>query len=183
MDLLLAYCFMHPMVSLLARRPEARAAPGRRHRGGARRAGRRHDDHDAHRPRRPSDDIPGVTRRHRPSDFYHERTNFQFIKHSRRWAILSGTLILSELRARCSLRGLNFGIDFEGGTSWQVQMAHGQHRARDRGARSPRRRSGSATRRSPRCRATTAQSVNVQEHVVTDPINTITNDARDLRRR
>ena len=32
----------------------------------------------------PVEDIPGVTRRHRPSDLYHERTNFQFIKHSRR---------------------------------------------------------------------------------------------------
>ena len=42
----------------------------------------------------PTGDIPGVTRRHRPSDFYHERTNFQFIKHSRRWAIISGTLVL-----------------------------------------------------------------------------------------
>ena len=43
----------------------------------------------------PTDDIPGVTRRHRPADFYHERTNFQFIKHSRRWAILSGTWIVA----------------------------------------------------------------------------------------
>ena len=47
------------------------------------------------------EDIPGVTRRHRPSDLYHERTNFQFIKHSRRWLIISTTLVvLSLLLAR-----------------------------------------------------------------------------------
>ena len=44
-------------------------------------------------PPPPAEDIPGVTRRHRPSDLYHENTNFQFIKHTRRWAILSGTLM------------------------------------------------------------------------------------------
>src|ERR1051325_4774850 len=70
-------------------------------------------------------DIPGVTRHHRPSDFYHERTNFQFIKHSRRWLILSSTLLLLSfvlMFTRC----LRFGIDFEGGTSWQVRMANGR---------------------------------------------------------
>ncbi|HTD50546.1 MAG TPA: hypothetical protein VK771_08100, partial [Acidimicrobiia bacterium] len=71
-----------------------------------------------------TDDVPGVTRRHRLSDFYHERTNFQFIKHSKRWAILSGTLIVLSFVALFA-RGLNFGLDFEGGTSWQVQMVHG----------------------------------------------------------
>ena len=53
-------------------------------------------------PPSPTEDIPGVTRRHRPSDFYHERTNFQFIKHSRRWLILSGTLMVLEPRCCCS---------------------------------------------------------------------------------
>jgi preprotein translocase subunit SecF len=67
------------------------------------------------------DDIPGVTRRHRPSDLYHERTNFQFIKHSRRWLIISATLVGLSLLL-LSVRGLNLGIDFEGGTAWQVQM-------------------------------------------------------------
>ncbi|MDP9332925.1 MAG: protein translocase subunit SecF [Actinomycetota bacterium] len=67
------------------------------------------------------EDIPGVTRRHRPSDLYHERTNFQFIKHSRRWLIISSTLIVLSLLL-LFVRGLNFGIDFEGGTAWQVQM-------------------------------------------------------------
>jgi preprotein translocase subunit SecF len=72
----------------------------------------------------PAADVPGVTRRHRFSDLYHERTNFQFIAHSRRWLILSSTfMVLSVLLV--GVRGLNFGIDFEGGTAWQVKMADG----------------------------------------------------------
>ena len=71
------------------------------------------------------EDIPGVSRRHRPSDLYHERTNFQFIKHSRRWLVLSGTLMVLSLLL-LGVRGLNLGIDFEGGTAWQVQMQGGR---------------------------------------------------------
>ena len=93
MDLLLAYCFMHPMVSVLARRPALVQLPGVGIAAGARRAGSDGMTATTHRAA-PAEDIPGVTRRHRPSDFYHERTNFQFIKHTRRWAILSGTLLL-----------------------------------------------------------------------------------------
>ena len=58
-----------------------------------------------------------MTRRHRPSDLYHERTNFQFIKHSRRWLIISSTLVVVSL-VLFGVRGLNLGIDFEGGTVW-----------------------------------------------------------------
>ncbi|MFN8026343.1 MAG: protein translocase subunit SecF [Acidimicrobiia bacterium] len=57
-------------------------------------------------------------------DIYHERTNFQFIAHSRRWLILSGTLILISIVA-FSVKGLNLGIDFEGGTEWQVTKTAG----------------------------------------------------------
>jgi preprotein translocase subunit SecF len=70
-------------------------------------------------PPPPAEDIPGVTRRHRPSDLYHENTNFQFIKHTRRWAILSGTLMVLSILL-VIVRGLNFGIEFEGGTQWRV---------------------------------------------------------------
>ena len=42
----------------------------------------------------PDGGVPGVTRRHTLKDLYHERTNFQFIKHSKRWAIISGTMLL-----------------------------------------------------------------------------------------
>jgi preprotein translocase subunit SecF len=57
-------------------------------------------------------------RRHTLADFYHERTNFDFASRPWRWAILSGTVILIALIAMFT-RGLNLGIDFEGGTSWQ----------------------------------------------------------------
>ena len=72
-----------------------------------------------------AEDLPGVTRRHRPSDFYHERTNFQFIKHTRRWLIASSTLLVLSLLL-LGVRGLNLGIDFKGGTAWQVPMAAGK---------------------------------------------------------
>jgi preprotein translocase subunit SecF len=72
-------------------------------------------------PPPPAEDIPGVTRRHRPSDLYHEHTNFQFIKHTRRWAILSGTLMVISILLLV-VRGLNFGIEFEGGTQWRVDV-------------------------------------------------------------
>jgi preprotein translocase subunit SecF len=117
-------------------------------------------------------DIPGVTRRHRPSDFYHERTNFQFIQHTKRWAILSATLLLLSFAA-LFLRGLNFGIDFRGGTSWQVQVAKG------RSASVPDVRDLIAPLGFTDAKVTTLsgqngrKSVNVQEHVVSDPIQTI----------
>ena len=60
-------------------------------------------------------------RRHRPADFYHERTNFDFTGRPWRWAILSGTVIVIALVAILT-RGLNLGIYFEGGTSWQVPV-------------------------------------------------------------
>ena len=60
-------------------------------------------------------------RRHRPADFYHERTNFDFTGRPWRWAILSGTVVVIALVAIFT-RGLNLGIDFEGGTSWQVPV-------------------------------------------------------------
>jgi preprotein translocase subunit SecF len=62
--------------------------------------------------------------RHTLADLYHERTEFQFIQRSWRWALLSGTLIVISLLS-LGLRGLNLGIDFEGGTSWQFTVARG----------------------------------------------------------
>jgi len=61
---------------------------------------------------------------HTFADLYHERTEFQFIQRSWRWAILSGTLIVISLLS-LGLRGLNLGIDFEGGTSWQFTVSRG----------------------------------------------------------
>jgi preprotein translocase subunit SecF len=119
----------------------------------------------------PPADIPGVTRRHRFSDLYHERTNFQFIKHSKRWLILSGTLIVISLLL-LGVRGLNFGIDFEGGTAWQVQMNGGKH-ASVAQVRDLLRPLGFADAKVSTLAGQGGQSVRVQAHVVKDPINTI----------
>jgi len=69
-------------------------------------------------------ETPEKRKRTTLKDIYHERTNFQFIAHSRRWLILSGTLILISIAA-FALRGLNLGIDFEGGTEWQFTKTTG----------------------------------------------------------
>ncbi|MEX1008152.1 MAG: protein translocase subunit SecF [Acidimicrobiia bacterium] len=62
--------------------------------------------------------------RHTLGDFYHERTHFNFIDRSWRWAILSGTLVLISVVA-FAVQGLNLGIDFEGGTQWQFTRSNG----------------------------------------------------------
>ena len=131
----------------------------------------------------PGEDIPGVTRRHNFTDFYHERTNFQFIKHSRRWLILSGIAHASSVVGALFVRGLNLGIEFEGGTSWQVTMADGKRRERRRRPRHPRparvrRRQGLHARR-----AQGDESVRVQAEVVEDPIRTIQGTLADVRPR
>ena len=51
---------------------------------------------------------------------YHGETTFDFVGHRRRWFLLSGIVILVGL-ASLFTRGLNFGIDFEGGTAWEVR--------------------------------------------------------------
>ncbi|MGH8985175.1 MAG: protein translocase subunit SecF, partial [Acidimicrobiia bacterium] len=60
-------------------------------------------------------------KRHTFSDLVHERTNFDFVGRSWRWALLSGTVVLVCVVSLLG-RGLNLGIDFEGGTSWQVEV-------------------------------------------------------------
>ncbi len=67
---------------------------------------------------------PGVDRRHRPSDFFHERTNFRFVEHSKRFLVMFLVVVLGGGLA-LAVRGLNLGIDFEGGVSWQVDAAKG----------------------------------------------------------
>jgi preprotein translocase subunit SecF len=54
-------------------------------------------------------------------DIYHERTNFDFIGRSRWWGALSGTLIVISIGA-LAISGLNLGIDFEGGSQWDVTV-------------------------------------------------------------
>jgi preprotein translocase subunit SecF len=57
-------------------------------------------------------------------DIYHERTNFDFIGRSRIWLAISGAAVLISLFALV-YSGLNLGIDFEGGTQWEVKLASG----------------------------------------------------------
>jgi preprotein translocase subunit SecF len=58
--------------------------------------------------------------RHTLSDIFHERTNFEIVGRSWRWAVLSGLVILIGL-VSLGVRGLNLGIDFKGGTQWEFQ--------------------------------------------------------------
>lgn len=53
------------------------------------------------------------------SRLYHGETNFQFVSRLKQWAILSGIVIVVGLGS-LYFRGLNLGIDFEGGVVWEV---------------------------------------------------------------
>jgi preprotein translocase subunit SecF len=53
---------------------------------------------------------------------YHGETGIDFMGQRRRWFIVSGVVILIGMISLFT-RGLNFGIDFRGGTSWEVQSA------------------------------------------------------------
>jgi preprotein translocase subunit SecF len=54
------------------------------------------------------------------SRLYNGETAIEFIARRRRWFLISGAVILLGMLS-LGTRGLNFGIDFEGGTSWEVQ--------------------------------------------------------------
>ena len=61
--------------------------------------------------------------RHTLKDLYHERTSFDFLHRRWRWALVSGLLILISVVGFIARDGLNLGLDFTGGTSWQVTAA------------------------------------------------------------
>jgi preprotein translocase subunit SecF len=61
------------------------------------------------------------------SDILHERTNYDFIGPKRRWFALSGAFILIGLVALLARGGLNLGIEFKGGTAWEVKAGQGMH--------------------------------------------------------
>jgi preprotein translocase subunit SecF len=50
---------------------------------------------------------------------YNGETAFEFIRPFKRWLLISGVVIGAGLLS-LGLRGLNFGIDFRGGTAWEV---------------------------------------------------------------
>jgi len=57
------------------------------------------------------------------SRLYRGETRFDFVGRRRWWALVSGIVIVAGL-VSLGVRGLNLGIDFKGGTSWEVP-AHG----------------------------------------------------------
>jgi len=50
---------------------------------------------------------------------YRGETRFDFVGRRRWWFLLSGVIILAGLGS-FGVRGFNFGIDFKGGTSWEI---------------------------------------------------------------
>lgn len=59
-------------------------------------------------------------------DTFNERANFDIVGRRRRWFAVSGVVIAISL-ASLGTRGVNLGIDFEGGRAWQVSYARGHH--------------------------------------------------------
>jgi preprotein translocase subunit SecF len=57
-------------------------------------------------------------------DLVRDQTNFPIIKKSRVWLVMSLTAVVISIIA-FAVRDLNLNIDFEGGTSWQVQVPTG----------------------------------------------------------
>jgi preprotein translocase subunit SecF len=53
------------------------------------------------------------------SRLYHGETAFDFVGHTKRWFIISAVVIAAGLLSLAT-RQLNFGIDFRGGTAWEV---------------------------------------------------------------
>lgn len=56
------------------------------------------------------------------SRLYRGETAFDFVGRKRQWFAFSALVILAGMVA-LGVKGLNFGIDFKGGTSWQVQTS------------------------------------------------------------
>jgi preprotein translocase subunit SecF len=59
------------------------------------------------------------------SDLLHERTNYDFVGRKKLWFTISGAAIAIGVLFLI-LGGLNFGIDFEGGTAWQAPIEKGE---------------------------------------------------------
>ena len=55
------------------------------------------------------------------SDILHERTNYDFVGLKKRWFTLSAVAMLLGIAA-LGIRGLNLGMEFKGGTAWEVKV-------------------------------------------------------------
>ncbi|MFN2506575.1 MAG: protein translocase subunit SecF [Acidimicrobiales bacterium] len=65
----------------------------------------------------PTTDVPRRSLRHR---LYHGETSFDYVRRKRIWFAISGLVIGIGLVSLLA-QGLNYGIDFKGGTSWEVR--------------------------------------------------------------
>ena len=54
---------------------------------------------------------------------YRGETAFDFVGRRNRWFPISAAIIVIGLISLL-VRGLNFGIEFKGGTVWEVQLQH-----------------------------------------------------------
>ena len=61
-------------------------------------------------------------RRHTLKDLYHEDTYFDFLSRKWRWALVSGIFLVASVVGLVVHGGLNLGLDFTGGTAWQVTV-------------------------------------------------------------
>jgi preprotein translocase subunit SecF len=59
------------------------------------------------------------------SDILHERTHYDFVGRKKLWFTISGAAIAVGVLFLV-VSGLNFGIDFEGGTAWQTPIEKGK---------------------------------------------------------
>ncbi len=64
-----------------------------------------------------AENTPDKKRRSALGRLYHGETKYDFVGRMKIWMAISGTVILIGLIS-LTFRGLNFGIDFRGGTSW-----------------------------------------------------------------
>ncbi|MGI8937188.1 MAG: protein translocase subunit SecF [Iamia sp.] len=68
----------------------------------------------------PADRGPLAPKRSIWKKLYHGETKFSFIGHTKRWFAISGAIILLGLVGLVARGGLNLGIDFTGGSQWEV---------------------------------------------------------------
>jgi preprotein translocase subunit SecF len=73
---------------------------------------------------------------HTLKDLYHERTSYDFLHRKWRWALLSGVVLAAGLLG-FALNGLNLGIDFTGGTVWELTAKQSPSAGDVRGLVSP----------------------------------------------
>lgn len=65
--------------------------------------------------------------RHTLKDLYHENTSFDFLLRRWRWVLISGLLVFVSIAGFVLRDGLNLGLDFTGGTSWQLTAVGGKN--------------------------------------------------------